>query len=186
MSIASSWMRAALVSTTLLAGLALDPGTARAYTEACEISGYFAEDVHLSIVSAPSCVEVEVELGDGFSCSCQPSILMWNRCDEPVIAQGFELVCGCSSVCESLAKDVEGNIFLDVAGKKEGETVQATFNATVGDQELVFNVTYTVGFKAEEEKSGGCATARGGPGGLGWLIAVAGAMALAARRTRRK
>jgi hypothetical protein len=184
MSIIAPWLRAALVSTTLLAGLTLAPADARAATPACEPTAYFPEDVSLDIDSRPSCVELRVQEGE---CTCAPTIVVQNDCDQPLTAQGFEFLCGCSS-CESVPAGEEGTISLSVAGKKEGDVVHAKFEAAAGDQALIVNVTYTVGFEAKEAKTedGGCTAARSAPEGRGWLIAVAGALALAARRARRK
>src|SRR5262245_16993322 len=62
-SIASSWLRAALVSTALFAALTLRPAIAAATSTCC--TGYFADDVVVNVENAQPCVDFT---GENDSC----------------------------------------------------------------------------------------------------------------------
>jgi len=179
MSMIPSWLRAALVSTTLLTALTLRPGTASATTD-CSCSGYYAENITVYVDNAQPCVDVTA---DSASCTCSGVIRVHNGCDVPLVAKDFSF---CAGDCKSLEPGQDGNIELDTPSTENGKQVEDTFTAELGDQTTVIHVKYLVSYAAPSASDGsGCSLATRAPSGHGWLFAGAAALALCARRSRR-
>jgi MYXO-CTERM domain-containing protein len=175
-------VRLPLFTTAVITALSLAPREARATSE-CRGGCLYADNIQLTATNKPACVHLTA-IAD--PCDCLSVINVENLCDEPFEAQDFKFAYYCQG-CSSIANRQEANISLAVDQSSNEATGTAKFTALSGDEtvtiEATFDINGVVGADTSSSSSG--CSAAGAPGSApSWLLAGAGALALAAARRR--
>ncbi len=142
----------------------------------------YADNIQITATNTPACVHL-TPFAD--SCDCLSVIDVENFCDEPFEAQDFSFT-NCQG-CSAIGKHQEANISLAVDQSSTAATGTATFTALYGDETVTIDATFDINGVVGADgssPSSGC-TAAGAPASApSWLLAGAGALALAAARRR--